>query len=77
MINYKPFLLRIIIFMRHFILWNRLDKEQAKIQQCLLKLDNEWLKILKPFGVLGFTEYSTDNYDIENLKTTVSSVPYY
>lgn len=39
--------------------------------------DDAWTERLGEFGVLGFAEYNVDRYDREDLKSVVTSVPYY
>ncbi|XP_015111489.1 uncharacterized protein LOC107037444 [Diachasma alloeum] len=41
------------------------------------KSNPQWLDRLKSFGARGFAEYSQDNYDVEEIKTAVTSVAYY
>ncbi|KAK0178606.1 hypothetical protein PV327_007484 [Microctonus hyperodae] len=54
-------------------------KHREQIEKYLLNVQfiEDWIVRLKPYGILGFAEYSKDNYDIEDIKSVVTSVRYY
>ncbi|KAF7988982.1 hypothetical protein HCN44_007292 [Aphidius gifuensis] len=54
-------------------------KRFDEIKKCLLDGNDDkiWLENLKRYGINGFAEYSIDNYDVEEIKSVVTSVRYY
>ncbi|XP_011312034.1 uncharacterized protein [Fopius arisanus] len=51
--------------------------DQIKKGFLTAKSNPQWLDRFKSFGILGFTEYSKNNYDIEEMKTAITTVRYY
>ncbi|XP_020279049.1 uncharacterized protein LOC109852364 [Pseudomyrmex gracilis] len=55
------------------------DKLAKEIATYLLSINQhkEWMDRLSSFGVIGFAENSTDYYNLNDVKSVLTSVPYY
>lgn len=69
--------LRSINFLRRFCL--SADTLAKEIATYLLSINQhkEWMDRLSSFGVIGFAENSADYYNLNDVKSVLTSVPYY
>ncbi|XP_034941557.1 uncharacterized protein [Chelonus insularis] len=53
------------------------QRDDIKTHLLRVNLNKNWIERLNSYGILGFAEYSKENYNMEDIKSVVTSMPYY